>query len=117
MYHPNHEARVEEGHTMHLNLTSRVAKALFTYRLTPQGTTGIYLAELLLGRRPQSKLALVRPRHLQLKTHHDVRLEAHKLQEGEEAYLRNFGKEETWLSGWIVKCTSSGSFLICGHHG
>ena len=106
-------------------LTTRVAKALFTYRLTPQGTTGIYLAELLLGRRPQSKLDLMRPntakcvehRHLQPKTPHGVRLDAHKLQEGEEVYLRNFGKEETWLPGWIVKCTSSGSFLICGHHG
>ena len=33
-------------------LSARLAKVLFAYRLTPQGTTGIFPAELLLGRRP-----------------------------------------------------------------
>ena len=31
--------------------------------------------------------------------------------------LSNFGKGEMWLPGWIVKHTSSVSFLICGHNG
>lgn len=88
-------------------MTTRVAKVLFTQELIPQGTTGVSPPELLLGWRPQSKLALMRPntavclqhRHLQQKTHHDVRLDAHKLQVGEEVYLRNFSKGETWLPG------------------
>ena len=104
-YHPNHEASVEEV-TLG-TLTICVPKVLFTHELAPQGTTGVSPPELLLGWRPRSKLALMGPntavclqhRHLQQKTHHDVRLDAHKLQEGEEVYLRNFGKGEMWLPG------------------
>ena len=32
-------------------------------------------------------------------------------------YLRNFGRGEMWLPGWIVKHTSSVSFLIRGQDG
>ena len=71
-------------------LTARLAKVLFSYRLTPQGTTDISPAELLLGRRPRSKLDLVRPntaeraenKQLQQKAHHDVATQPHKFQEG-----------------------------------
>ena len=38
-------------------------------------------------------------------------------QEGEEVYLRNFGRGESWLPGWIVNRTSSVSFLIRGFDG
>ncbi len=40
---------------------SRLAKFLYTYRLTPQTTTGIAPAKVLLGRRPRSKLDILRP--------------------------------------------------------
>ena len=40
-------------------LTACLAKVLFSYRLTPQGTIGISPAELLLVRRPRSKLDLL----------------------------------------------------------
>lgn len=43
------------------SLYSHLAKILFAHRLTPQGTTGVSPAELLLGRRPRSRLDLVRP--------------------------------------------------------
>ena len=100
-------------------LTARLAKVSFSYKLTPQGTTGISPAELLLGRRPRSKLDLVRPntaecvenKQLQQKAHHDVATQLHKFQEEEEVYLRNFGR------GWIVNHTSSVSFLIRGLDG
>ena len=48
--------KVTEG-TMH----TRLAKVLFTYRMTPQSTTGQAPAELLLGRRPRTCLDLLRP--------------------------------------------------------
>ena len=106
-------------------LNTRLAKVLFAYRLTPQGTTGISPAELLLGRRPRSKLDLVKPntaervedKQLQQKLNHDVVTHPYRFQEGEEVYLRNFGRGETWLPGWIVKHTSSVSFLIRGQDG
>ena len=37
------------------------AKSLFSYRLTSQSTTGISPAELLFGRRPWSRLDLLKP--------------------------------------------------------
>ena len=40
---------------------SRLANTLFSYRLTPQSTTGISPAELLFGRRPLSRLDLLKP--------------------------------------------------------
>ena len=43
------------------SIRSRLAKTLFSYRLTPQTTTGISPGELLLGRRPRSRLDLLKP--------------------------------------------------------
>ena len=43
------------------SINTRFAKILFIYRLTPQSTTGEVPAELLLGRRPSSRLDLARP--------------------------------------------------------
>jgi len=43
------------------NLTVRLAKVLLAYRITPQSTTGTSPAELLLGRRPRTRLDLLKP--------------------------------------------------------
>jgi len=43
------------------SMKARLAKTLFSYRLTPQSTTGATPAELLLNRRPRSQLDLLRP--------------------------------------------------------
>ena len=75
-------------------LSTRLAKVLFAYCLTPQGTTGVSPAELLLGRRPRSKLDLVRPntaervegKQLQKKVTHNVVTHPHLFRKGEEVY-------------------------------
>ena len=41
------------------SVRSRLAKILYTYRLTPQSTTGVSPAEMLLGRRPRSRLDIL----------------------------------------------------------
>ena len=43
------------------NMCTRLAQVLLTYCLTPQSTTGISSSELLLGRRPKSRLDLLKP--------------------------------------------------------
>ncbi len=43
------------------SVTQRLATFLFWYRLTPHSTTGVAPAELLLGRRPRSRLDLLKP--------------------------------------------------------
>ena len=48
--------KVTEG-----TMCSRLAKVLFSYRLIPQTTTGLTPAELLLGRRPHTRLDLLKP--------------------------------------------------------
>ena len=42
-------------------MSSRLAKLLFSYRITPQTTTGTSPAELLLGRRPRTRLDILKP--------------------------------------------------------
>ena len=42
------------------SMRSHIVQVLFTYRLTPQSTTGISPGELLLGRRPISRLDLLK---------------------------------------------------------
>ncbi len=46
---------VKHGLTQ-VDIHTRIAKVLFSYRISPQSTTGMSLTELLLGRRVRSKL-------------------------------------------------------------
>ena len=48
--------KMQEG-----TLSDRIARFLFTYRNTPQTTTGISPAEFLFGRRLRSRLDLLKP--------------------------------------------------------
>ena len=41
--------------------SDRIARFLFQYRITPQTTTGLSPAELLLGRNLRSRLELLKP--------------------------------------------------------
>ena len=43
-------------------MTSRIAKVLMAYRVTPQSTTGVSPSELLKGRRIRTRLDLLKPR-------------------------------------------------------
>ena len=55
------------------SLAEKLAKFLAWYRLTPHSTTGVPPAELLFGRRPRSKLDLLKPNLSEtvLLVHHD----------------------------------------------
>ena len=43
------------------SMDTRLARVLFSYRITPQSTTGLSPSELLLRRRPRTRLDLLRP--------------------------------------------------------
>ena len=43
------------------SISDTLANVLLSYRITPQGTTGIAPSEMLLGRRPRTRLDLVKP--------------------------------------------------------
>ena len=102
------------------SINTRLAKILFSYRLTPQSTTGEAPAELLLGRRPRSRLDLVRPnlaervesKQGQQKANHDASARSRVFNVGDAVYALNFRPGEKWLHGSIIAVTGPVSFVI-----
>ena len=102
------------------SVRSRLAKILYTYRLTPQSTTGVSPAEMLLGRRPRSRLDILRPltaerveaQQIKQKSQHDARAHERLLQEGDPVLVRNYLQGEKWLPGSIAKKTGPVSYSV-----
>ena len=101
-------------------MQTRLAKVLFSYRVTPQSTTGQAPAELLLGRRPRTCLDLLRPntsdrverRQLQQKQRHDGCRHPRTFRVGDSVFVRNHGVGSVWLPGKIVRSTGPVSFMV-----
>ena len=86
----------------------RIARFLFTYRITPQSTTQMSPAELLMGRRLRSRLDLLKPnlaqrvekKQLQQKRNYDSCVRQRTFKEGEKVYAKNFRLfGQMWLPG------------------
>ena len=81
------------------SLETRISRFLFQYRLTPHTTTGVSPAELLMNRRPHSRLDLLHPdvssrvRDCQgiQKANHDCHTHQRKFVIGESVSVRNQG--------------------------
>ncbi len=80
------------------DIEERLAKILFNYRITPQTTMGISPSELLLGRRPRSRLDLLKPniaervekKQSQQKEQHDSRARLRVFTVGQNIFLKNY---------------------------
>jgi len=104
------------------NITEKLSKFLFKYRITPHSTTGIPPAELLMGRKIRPKLDLLQPNltskvqqsQMAQKKHHDVRKPYCQFVEGDLVYAENFSNnsEHKWLPGSISKVTGPLSCII-----
>ena len=102
------------------SISTRLAKVLFTYRITPQGTTGVSPAELLLGRRPRTRLDLLKPhtaerveaRQLQQKAKHDATAKFRSFRVGDAVFVRNYSTGNKWLPGRISSSTGPVSFSV-----
>ena len=98
----------------------RLAKVLFTYRITPQSTTSTSPAVLLLGRRPRTRLDLLKPNIAERverkqedpKTRHDKKAKSRTFHVGNHVFVKNFGAGNKWLPGQIVKMSGPVSFLV-----
>ena len=96
----------------------RIAQVLFAYyRITPQATTGASPSELLLGRRPRSRLkpnlaARVEGKQQQQKASHDISAKMCVFQVGDKVYVKNHRPGPSWLPGIIVESTGSLSFRV-----
>ena len=101
-------------------IETRVSRFLFRYRNTPQSTTRISPAEMLLGRRPRSHLDLMHPDigrrvHQQQQKQvekHNMHAKDRTLRVGETVFVMNFDGKSKWLCGVIVEQTGPVSFRI-----
>ncbi|XP_039664152.1 uncharacterized protein K02A2.6-like [Perca fluviatilis] len=104
------------------SLSTRLSRFLFKYRLTPQTTTAWAPAEMLMGRRPKSRLNLLRPdikatvlrRQEKQKEDHDKQAKERQLKPGDNVYIRNFSNNPTqkWLPGAVLTQRGPLSFVV-----
>ena len=93
---------------------------MLQYRLTPQTATGVSPSELLLGRRPRSRLDLLKPhtaerverKQSQQKEQHDTRSRERKFNEGSKVFVRNYHQGNRWLPGVVKQRTGPVSFHV-----
>ena len=102
------------------SIETRVSRFLMQYRITPQTTTGISPAEMMMGRRPRSRLDLLIPnlatkmQHKQQsqKHYHDKRSRQRIFEVGDRVNVKNFPTGDNWLQGTIVKVSGPLSFQV-----
>ncbi|XP_037398305.1 uncharacterized protein K02A2.6-like [Pygocentrus nattereri] len=102
------------------SIETKMSRALFSYRIIPQSTTGKSPAELLSGRKLRSTLDLIDPdfrnrvhdKQEKQKGYHDMHARVRILGEGDLVYTRNFGSGPTWVSGVITEKTGPVSFQV-----
>lgn len=102
------------------SIRTRLAKILKAYRITPHSTTGLSPAEMLLGRRPKSRLDLLTPlvaeriesRQQRQKQQHDASSRDRCFMEGDTVFVKNFQAGDKWLPGTISKRSGPVSFEV-----
>ena len=105
----------EEG-----SLETRVSRFLFKYRITPHSTTRVSPAEMLMGRKPRSRLDLLHPdirsrvqnEQVKQKEIHDQHAVDRRLQPGDTVYAREFVKQHRWGPGVITVQTGPVSYTV-----
>ena len=102
------------------SVETRVSRFLARYRITPQTSTGVSPAELLLGRKPRSRLNLVYPEigrkvrqsPASQKLAHDWHAKERTMLEGEAVYARYFRSAPYWMPGVLKQSTGPTSFAV-----
>ncbi len=101
-------------------LRDNLSRFLFQYRITPHSTTGISPAELLLNRRPRSKLDLVIPnltqkvraKQLKQKIGHDQHALSRSFKVGDQVYVCDLPSKKDWVPGQIQSTAGPLSYNI-----
>ena len=101
-------------------LLDQLSRLLFQYKITPQTTTSIAPAELLLGRKPRSRLDILKPtveervqgKQQQQKTDHDKRSKVRQFAVEERVFVQNHGRGDRWLPGIITGASGPLSFKV-----
>ena len=101
-------------------METRVSRFLARYRITPQTSTGVSPAELLLGRKPRSRLELVYPEigrrvrqsQVSQKQAHDWHAKKPTMLEEETVYASNFIRGPKWIPEVLKQSTGPTSFTV-----
>ena len=97
-----------------------VSRIRAQYRITPPTSTGVSPAELLLGRKPRSRLHLVYPEinrkvrqsQASQKLAHDWHTKDRTMLEGEAFYASSFRSGPKWIPGVLKQSTGPTSFAV-----
>ena len=116
-YHPASNGLAERAVQIGLK---KVTSGSMNTRLAKHHSTGVSPAELLLGRRPHTRLDLLRPntagrveeRQQQQKQQHDSRAKVRVLKAGETVLVKNYGSGCRWLPGRIMEASGPVSFSV-----
>ena len=129
-YHPSSNGLAERAvqtfkqglkRTPGATIQERLSKFLFTYRITPQTTTGIPPATLLMGRRLRSRLDRLFPdpsQHVENKQlkqahQHDTTKPLRTFEVSDTVYVKDFSTiPRTWIPGKISKVTGPLSYQV-----
>ena len=101
-------------------LTAKVARVLFSYRVTPHTTTGLSPAELLLGRKLRCTLESIHPdlnNRVQKKQERQIKDHYKKAKErcfktGDSVLTQNFSFGPKWIPGIIESVTGPVSYKV-----
>ena len=96
------------------SLQTKLSRFLFHYRLTPNTTTGIAPAELLLNRRPRSHLDFMAPHSLKDRVQQQKQKCQHDQEQGDLVFVRDFRRQASspWSPGTIVQSSSGQSYKV-----
>ncbi|XP_038139940.1 uncharacterized protein K02A2.6-like [Cyprinodon tularosa] len=101
-------------------LETKIARFLFNYRITPQSTTGLSPAEMLMSRRLRSTLDLllpdvkskIRKKQLKQKEHHDIHSKWRSFAPGDDVYVRNYSYGPKWIPAVVDENTGPVSYTV-----
>ncbi|XP_042613167.1 uncharacterized protein K02A2.6-like [Cyprinus carpio] len=101
-------------------MATKLARVLFSYRITPQTTTGLSPAELLHGRKLRCSLDFIHPdltgkiqeQQQKQRVHHDKKTHARSLGVGDPVLVRNFTYGPKWIPGHIETVTGPLSYKV-----
>ncbi|XP_062380634.1 uncharacterized protein K02A2.6-like [Sardina pilchardus] len=102
------------------SIETRVSRFLFSYRITPQATTGLSPAEMLMNRRLRSAFDLLKPdikskiqqRQLKQKENHDKTTRLRRFSPGDAVYTRNYGLGPKWVPATVESPTGPVSYTV-----